>query len=342
MFASVTIADTRSGRPVGRLRTTAALMGRRPRHFRLTYRPAILERIRQIAAEHKVEVVVAYELGAGDYVAHLDSRGLVKILDGCEPFMFRASRPTLRSQARLWKFKPFLKQMLERFDAFTTVSEAELAWIRNEIAPRSVWGGTVPNGADLSEPYEGPVSADRVIYTGSLTYRANRDAVDFFTKEVWPAVLRACPGATFVVTGQLPDDATVRRLHAIDGVVLAGLRSDYRDFVSASAVLAVPLQEGGGTRIKILDALALGCPVVASSKAIEGIALARGREVLVAESAADFATAVIWVLKDPGIREALIANGRRAAARYSWAASQRTFVEIVEASVQQRAFLQLA
>jgi glycosyltransferase involved in cell wall biosynthesis len=332
----------RQRRP-GRLRSTAALFSVTPRHFELTFQPSVVAQLEELVRTLAIDVVIAYELGAGDHVARMRvPAGVVKILDGCEPFMFRTARSNVRSAARLWKFKHFLKQMLEGFDAYITVSDAELAWIREEIAPGRGWGLVIPNGTDLPEPYPGPVDLDRIIYTGSLTYRANLEAVEYFIQQVWPRVRERRPSARFIVTGQLPHPTTVRRLQAVPGVTIAGLRADYQHFVASSGVLAVTLLEGGGTRIKILEALAFGCPVVASSKAIEGLTLKAGDEVLVADGPQALADAVLSVITDGALRRRLVENGRRAAARYSWETSQRLLVEAVEASRKQRAFLQPA
>ena len=326
----------------GRLVSTLSLLTPTPRYFRLIYDPALLDQIRRVAQERRVDVVIAYELAAGDYVSRLDSGRFVKILDGCEPFAFRSAAPTMRSRARIWKLKRFLRSMLDSFDAYVAVSDAELAWIRQEVAPRRAWGCTVPNGADLPEPYPGPIDRHRIIYTGSLSYRANLETVDYFLKQIWPAIRRAQPTATFVVTGEPPDPDTARRLRAVPGLSLAGLVSDYARFVSSSGVLAVPLLRGGGTRIKVLEALALGCPVVATPKAIEGVVVSPGRDVLVAGSPAEFAEAVVSLIRDDGLRHRLVENGRQAAARYSWVHSQRGFNETMERCLEQRAFLQPA
>jgi glycosyltransferase involved in cell wall biosynthesis len=340
-LTSVTIADERA-QPAGPLLSTLALFGSTPRHFRLTYRPALFEQIRALAEARRADVVIAYELSAGDYVSRLDGRRFVKILDGCEPFMFRSPAPTFRANARVWKFKHFLGQMLDRYDAFIAVSPSELEWIHREVAPQHAWGSVVPNGTDLHQPYAGPIDRGRVIYTGSLTYPANLETVDRFLGEIWPAVLRARPDASFMISGEPPDPGTVDRLHNIPGVSVMGMLADYERFVSSSGALAVPLRRGGGTRVKILEAFALGCPVVASSKAVEGIAVTPGRDVLIADTAPAFAEALISVLSDEALRRSLIANGRSTAERHSWRAAQRVFVEAVERSVEQRAFLQPA
>ncbi len=340
---SVTVIDPGKGSPPpGRVRSTAALLRSTPRYFQLTFHADLVAQLQSLVASRQIDAVIAYELSAGDHVAALKVPGVVKILDGCEPFMFRGERASVRGTARMWKFKRFLKQMLERFDAYIAVSDAELAWIRSEINPDRGWGCVIPNGTDLAPPYGGPVDLDRVIYTGSLTYRANLNAVDFFTTRVWPTIRAHRPTARFVITGQLPDAATTQRLHAIPGVVVAGLRPDYREFVASSGALAVTLQEGGGTRIKILEALALGCPVIATTRAVEGITLDPGREVIIADQPAAIAAAVLRVLEDPLLRNALVENGRAAATRYSWQNSQRLLIDVVQSAIQQRAFLQPA
>src|SRR5207245_3130237 len=125
-------------------------------------------------------------------------------------------------------------------------------------------------------------------YTGSLTYRANLETVDYFLAQIWPSIRNEQPAARFVVTGQPPAPQTVRRLQAVPGVSFAGLVSDYERFVSSSGVLAVPLLRGGGTRIKVLEAFALGCTVVATSTAVEGITVCAGKDMLVACTQADY------------------------------------------------------
>jgi glycosyltransferase involved in cell wall biosynthesis len=326
----------------GRLKSALALLAPTPRYFRLIYQPALFEQIRRVAESRRVDVVIAFEMAAGDYVSRLDDGRFVKILDGCEPFALRSAVQTVRSQARIWKFRHFLRRMLEHFDAFITVSDAELSWIRQEVAPRRTWGCTVPNGADLADPYAGPVDRSRIIYTGSLTYQANLETVEYFIAQIWPSIRRAKPGASFVVTGQPPDPQTARRLEAHPGVSVAGLVSDYARFVSSSGVLAVPLLRGGGTRIKVLEAFALGCPVVATPKAVEGLAVSPGLDVLIASAPAEFADAVVSLINDGRLRRSLIDNARLTAQRYSWPVAQHTFVDAVERCIEQRAFLQPA
>src|SRR3989442_5009204 len=138
-----------------------ALLQPTPRYFRLIYQRALFEQIRQVAEARQADVVIAYEMAAGDYVSRLDDGRFIKILDGCEPFAFRSSVETIRSQARVWKFKRFLRQMLDHFDAYLAVSDAELQWIRREVAPRRASGCTVPHCTHVSALYARPVEPGR-------------------------------------------------------------------------------------------------------------------------------------------------------------------------------------
>ncbi len=315
-------------------RSRFAVIGLTPRHFRLTFSPATLSQVRELAERRQVQVVVAFELRAGAYVARLQGPAPARVIDGCEPFqLWSPGRPDLRIVGRYWKVFRFMRRLLEQCDVFLAVSELELEWITRHLRPRHVRGRVVKNGTDLHEPYLGPVDRLRVVYTGSLTYRPNRDAVDYFVDHVWPGVRQAEPGARFVVTGALPDPTPLNGLREAPGVTLAGLVDDYPTFVSSSGVLAVPLASGGGTRIKILEALALGCPVVSTPKGVEGLDLVAGVDLLVAKTAEEFTNAVLAVLRDGELRRRLVRHGREAAARYDWSLAQRAFVEAVESSV---------
>jgi len=122
----------------------------------------------------------------------------------------------------------------------------------------------------------------------------------------------------------------VDRLPNRDGVVFTGYVDDVRPVVARSWVGIVPLLTGGGTRLKILESLALGTPVVSTSKGAEGLDLVPGRDILIADEPADFADAVLRVLRDASLRETLSGNGRRAVARYDWQAIGPEFCDFVE------------
>ncbi|MCX7856163.1 MAG: glycosyltransferase family 4 protein, partial [Anaerolineae bacterium] len=178
----------------------------------------------------------------------------------------------------------------------------------------------VPNGVD-PEQYQGdfgPVEPDTLVFPGALTYEANFEAMRFFLGEIFPRIRQARPRATIYITGRT-DGVDLSRLPLGDGVVLTGYLPDVRPRVARSAVCIAPLTLGGGTRIKILEAMALGTPVVATSKGAEGLEVMPGRDLLIADDPEAFAAAVVRVLEDENLRAALSAAGRRLVAeRYDW------------------------
>jgi len=326
---------TASEKPTGSEKV-AAWFSLRPRHFRLSFSPLVLDQLQRLIDTDSFDAVVAYELGAADYAYRLHAPGAVKVVDGCEPFMFSTSSWNPRGLLRFWKFRRFLRRMLEGFDAYIAVSPQELDWIQRDIAPRAALGLYVPNGTDLRVANPTRLDPLRVVYTGSIRYRANREAVEYLARDVWPDLVKRLPDARLVVTGELPSPSEAGDLASLRNVTLAGLVDDYRDFVASSGALAIPLRSGGGTRIKVLDALALGCPVVASPKAVEGLDLHEGSEVVVARSADEFTNSLLSVLTDRQLRLRLVQNGRQAARRYSWPAAQQKFVQALEAALSRR------
>src|SRR5262249_51624534 len=136
----------------------------------------------------------------------------------------------------------------------------------------------------------------RMIYSGSVTYFANLDAVRYFAQDIFPLIRRARP-ASFVITGSTGDIDVSDLL--LDGTVtFTGRVPDAAHLVAHSSVVVVPLRIGGGTRLKILEAMAVGTPVVTTRKGAEGLDVEHGENILIADSPDAFAKAVLRVLDD--------------------------------------------
>jgi glycosyltransferase involved in cell wall biosynthesis len=156
----------------------------------------------------------------------------------------------------------------------------------------------VPNGVDpRTFTIERTRRVDTVVYPGSVTFGANYQAVAWFLREVWPRVRGRHPQARFVVTGSTTgvDLAPLQ----VAGVEFAGLVADIHATVAEAAMAVVPLTQGGGTRLKVLEAFALGTPVVSTSKGAEGLGIAADVHALIADTADAFAGAVLDVLARP-------------------------------------------
>jgi glycosyltransferase involved in cell wall biosynthesis len=180
----------------------------------------------------------------------------------------------------------------------------------------------VPNAVDTSYFSASGAARERdtVLFVGSLGYYPNRDGLLFFLREVMPILRRSHSGVCVRIVGAAPP-ADLRRWEAPD-VVFTGFVPDLRPLLERSGVVVAPLRIGGGTRLKILEALATAAPVVSTTLGAEGLSVTHGRDILLADTAESFAASVDAVLRDPELGAALGSAGRRLVeASYDWEAS---------------------
>lgn len=202
----------------------------------------------------------------------------------------------------------------------TFTSEPDRALMVTQASLRG--SSVVPNGVDLDayRPDQTPVDPELVVFSGNMGYRPNADAVLYFVRSILPSIQKRRPTVKFVVVGADPP-SDVARL-ANDRVVITGRVADVRDYTRTAAVLVAPLRVGGGTRLKILEGLALAKPVVSTSVGCEGIDVIPGTHLVVADSPAAFAEAVLSMLDAPEPAARLGRAGRTLVEqRYGWARS---------------------
>lgn len=177
----------------------------------------------------------------------------------------------------------------------------------------------VPNGVDLEyfAPWTGEVTPRSVAFNANFQYRPNVDAVNHLVEDVWPLVLARCPSARLAIVGNTPDREAQRlRRPSVD---VLGRVPDVRPHLGEAQVLAVPVRMGGGTRLKVVEALSMGKPMVTTSLGCEGLAVADGEHALIADDAQTFAASILELFEDPALGSRLGAAGRNLAeASYSW------------------------
>jgi glycosyltransferase involved in cell wall biosynthesis len=173
-----------------------------------------------------------------------------------------------------------------------------------------------------------PAKEPLVVFLGSMDWEANIDGVDYFCREVWPAVLRAVPRARFRIVGRNPHPR-VRRL-ASASVEVTGTVPSVIEHLREAAVFVVPLRVGGGTRLKIFEAMATGCAVVSTSIGAEGLDVEHGRDLLLADDAESFSDSVISLLKDEELRGRFERAAASLAAQHDWAVVTTRFEEALE------------
>jgi len=312
----------------------AGLFSSTPRSLVATDDPEV--RALVAARSASARIAVGFALSAARYLTGI---GIPTVFEEAEPrqIQAQAERATTLSQhvrRRLtwWKHARYLRRLVTSMSAVTVVSEQE----RRSLITIGVDASrihVVPNGAeagDLARP-RAVASPPRLIYAGAVTYAPNLEAVTWFLAEVMPRVRAVRPDVELWVTGDTGDVA-IDRFAALDCVRFTGRLPDVKDTISASAVAVVPLLTGGGTRLKILEALALGTPVVSTHKGAEGLAVVDGEHLLLADSPQDFADAVLRVLGDGSLAVRLSSAGRaRISSTCTWDAIGREFLGIVEA-----------
>ena len=296
-----------------------------PRSWLDTCSPETQRLLNAVAQSQVFDLLLAFEFGIAPYVARMDS-AKPKVLDDLELGVlydrYRQAPNWLQRQryGLTWlKTAHFVRRTLGRFDGCTTVSEVERDIVL-EVAPGFSPIKVVPNGVDVSY-YQGdfgPPQPDTLIFCGSFTWSANLDAMRFFLEQVYPLVKQRVPGVRLRITGR-SDQAQRHSLPADESVEFTGYLDDVRPAVARSWASIVPMRIGGGTRLKILEAMALGTPVVATHKGAEGLNVTSGADILLADTPSLLADHIVALLRDVELRERLAAAGRRLVAeQYDW------------------------
>jgi glycosyltransferase involved in cell wall biosynthesis len=227
-----------------------------------------------------------------------------------------AARRYVAAQSR--KLLEFERQQPPRFRLNITVSAHDSATLRT-ISPNA-HAVDIPNGVDTD--YFTPREHDgtpAMIYTGGMNMFANRDAVEWFLDAIWPRVKAAVPEARFFGVGARPCARLLEAAASDPSIEAPGFVDDVRPWVARSAVYVVPLRVGGGTRLKMVDAMAQGKAIVATTVGAEGVEGEDGRHFLLRDDPQSFADSIVGLLRDPARRQALGAAAReRAVERYSW------------------------
>ena len=181
----------------------------------------------------------------------------------------------------------------------------------------------IPNGVNLTEffPKENVSLSSQLVFVGNLSVFHNIDAITYFIQDILPLIRESVPECKFTIIGA-GENSRVRQLAQVPGVRLAGFVENLNDELNAAMIFIAPLRFSAGVQNKVLEAMAAGLPVVATSNVVAGLGAEPGREILEADSAQEFAAMVIGLLGDQSRREALGLEGRRFVEKqFSWQAA---------------------
>ena len=184
--------------------------------------------------------------------------------------------------------------------------------------------------------YRPAPEAGRIVFTGNMSWPPNEDAAEHFARDIMPAIRSGIPDASFWIVGAEPS-ARVRNLASIPGIHVTGTVADIRPWIWSAAVYASPLRFGLGVKNKILEAMAAGAPIVATSRSLSGTPLIDGRHAMIADDDAKFAESVVGLLARPALRESLSREARRKVeAEYSWRSITSEFEGLYRAILARR------
>lgn len=302
-----------------------------PRSIVGTYSEEMAQRLRAMVATERYDVLVASQLLAASYVPCCG--GLPALYEEVELGLLyeqlaRAASLLQRSRHGLtWlKHRFYLARLLRSFRACTVVSERERQLL-DLAAPQHPPITIIPNAvnlADYADVHETP-RPNQLIFAGSLGYSANYDAMSWFVREVYPLIRARVPDVQLTITG----DAANRPLPPAPNVVQTGYVEDVRPLVAGAWISVVPIRMGGGTRVKILEAMALGTPVVSTSKGAEGLEVTNDAHLLIADTPQLFAQYVVRLLRDADLRSRLARRARElVASRYTWSVIGPRFAQL--------------
>ncbi|MCW2543244.1 MAG: glycosyl transferase family 1 [Frankiales bacterium] len=295
-----------------------ATRGDEPAHTRYVGRPALIADLRASIRDHRPDLVHLFGWGTAALWPHLD--GVPAVHDAVDPWAANLRNRTTGLPHRLLdageakrvaaherRHYPHLKAVVVR-------TEEDAALLRDQVPEARI--AVVPNGVDPGLPR--PVTKELVLaYLGSYDAEANVDAAERLVRDVLPLL----PGARVLLLGRDPSP----RIHALAGpdVEVTGEVADVPQALARAAVLVAPITRGVGVRNKVLEAMAAGLPVAATSLALQGIGTSRG--VAAGESARELADAVTRLLADPG---AGTANRELVLAEHTWARSAAVLEEL--------------
>lgn len=283
--------------------------------------------VRDIVARERPAVGLATLAHLYSYLRHLPP-GATRVVDthNIDSLVLRRYADAMwRGPRAIYARMTARKLARHEHDVFAA---ADLVWVCSDEERTLLDGSTarrvevVPNGVDAFGEFAArdvPVVPDRILFFGKLDYHPNSDAVRWFLDEILPAIRARRPQVEFLVVGPGADADLRAHVERTSSATLMGWVPELADLVASAAVVVVPLRAGGGTRLKILEALSLGRPLVSTTVGAEGLDLVSGRDLRLADPPAEFAAQVIALLDDPDAARSLGRAGRAAVrAHYDW------------------------
>jgi sugar transferase (PEP-CTERM/EpsH1 system associated) len=301
--------------------------------------PKVTKRLHQLVLEVDPDVIVCDFVVAAQVIPWAARPPKILFTHNVETEIWKRHYELTRNP--LWKaiywreyraMRHFERKFIDRADHVLTVSDHDRKIFAKMIDPSRIT--VIPTGVDVdffrvSDEQEEP---DSIVFCGAMDWKPNEDGVVFFINEVLPRIRRNIRGASLRVVGRQPSRQLLELGASQRGIEITGRVDDIRPFVQRAAVYVVPLRIGGGTRLKIFEAMAMGKAVVSTTIGAEGLPVRSGHDLMIADKPEDFANITVALLRDPD-RRAQIGRTARALVEqgYSWESVAKPFESVLKA-----------
>lgn len=296
-----------------------------PYEFRWLRSKEMARRLQRLVNRFPFDVVHADTLGLAPYVSLVPHAGTVLNHHDIESVLVqrRASHERSLMWRTFWSHEAEHLLAAERrwcpsFHVNMVVSEDEGQLVKPSCGASKIC--VVPNGVDVEyfTPRADP-GGSRLLFCGRLDQLANKGAITYFFSSIWPALSGRIKNLEIDVVGKNPPRWLVELSQRDPRVHVPGFVDDVRPYFQQATVFVCPITDGGGTRLKILDALAMGMPVVSTTFAASGLSLSQGKHLFLADTTEDFVDRVVHLLANEGLRKNLSSGGREiVTSTYSW------------------------
>ena len=325
----------RVSEPVQFARMIARLPLTTPSSMGYFYSSELASEVRRLLDSQQWDLIFVHCSSVAPYVEHVTD--VPKILDfgdmDSQKWLEYANYKPFPLSFGYWlegqKMQAAEKRLARRFDICTATTRAE--WRTLDGYGTGAVTDWFPNGvdADFFSPGSEPYDVETISFIGRMDYYPNQECMARFCKQIWPLLKDKRPAMKLLIVGADPSPE-MRALGELPGVTVTGSVPDVRPYIRSSALMVAPLAIARGTQNKILEAMAMGVPVVTSSVAAGGVDAVAGEHLLVADTPEEIATAILRIVGNPGERERLADAGRaRVLSHHDWAGSMRRLDAIV-------------
>jgi len=310
----------------------------KPYQMRKYCRPEVARRLRELLQEDRYDALICDFLLAADVVPWDAPIPKVIFTHNVEAAIWRrhmevATNPLWKALA--WREYRAWERAERRYtgmaDHVLTVSDDDRRAFLSFLPAERLT--TIPTGVDLEffRPDRSAPDSSSIVFTGAMEWLPNEDAIVFFASEILPLIQQQIPGVTLWVVGRKPTRKVIAIGERNPAIRVTGAVDDIRPHVHRAAAYVVPLRIGGGTRIKIFEAMGMGMPIVSTTVGAEGLPVTHEQDILLADAPEDFARQTVRLLRDAELNDRL---GRAARAlvesQYSWAAVTNVLVRVLE------------